>query len=82
LGLHVKSKIRVAKNASYTSRKSIQEMLSFLSEVIENKMVKKFKQVRSCSNHVTDCTVTEQLVIHCRYILKDTGEMQSEFLEI
>ena len=33
LGLHVKNKIRVAKNATYTSHKSIQEMVSILSEV-------------------------------------------------
>ena len=37
LCLHVKSKIRVAKNATYTSCKSIQEMVPFLSEVIEIK---------------------------------------------
>jgi len=85
LGLHVKSKIRVAKNATYTSRKSIQEMVSFLSQVIENKILKNLKE----SDHVaimfdesTDCTVTEQLVIHCRYIEKDTGELQSQFLKV
>ena len=38
LGLHVKSKIRVAKNATYTSSKSIQEMVSILSKVIENRI--------------------------------------------
>ena len=36
LGVHAKSNIRVAKNATYTSRKSIQEMVSILSEVTEN----------------------------------------------
>ena len=30
----------------------------------------------------TDCTITEQLVIHCRYIVKDTGELQSYFLKV
>lgn len=85
LGLHVKSKIRVAKNATYTSRKSIQEMVSVLSEVIENRILRNLKE----SNHValmfdesTDCTITEQLVVHCRYIVKDTGELQSYFLKV
>ena len=85
LGVHVKTKIRVAKNATYTSRKSIQEMVSILSEVIENKILRNLKE----SNHMaimfdesTDCTVTEQLVIHCRYIVKDTGELQSHFLKV
>jgi len=83
LGLHVKSKIRVAKNATYTSRKSIQEMVIFLSEVIENKILKNLKE----SDHIaimfgTDCTITEQLVIHCRYIVKDTNELQSQFLKV
>ena len=41
LGLHMKSKIRVDKNATYTSRKSIQEMVSILSEVNS----KEFKRV-------------------------------------
>ena len=33
-------------------------------------------------NESTDCTVTEQLVIHCRYIVKNTGELQSYFLKV
>jgi len=75
----------VAKNATYTSHKSIQEMVSILSKVIENTIL-------SClnnSDHIaimfdesTDCTVTEQLVLHCRYIEKDTGELKSHFLKI
>ena len=62
-------------------------MLSFLSEVIENKIVKSLQE----SDHVaimfdesTDCTVTEQLVI--LYILKDTAtgelQLQSKFLKV
>lgn len=85
LGLHVKSKIRVAKNATYTSRKSIQEMVSVLSQVIENKILSCLKD----SDHIaimfdesTDCTITEQLVIHCRYIVKETGELKSHFLKV
>ena len=81
----MKSKIRVAKNATYISCKSIQEMISILSEVIENRILRNLKE----SNHMaimfdesTDCTITEQLVIHCQYIVKETGELQSYFLKV
>ena len=30
----------------------------------------------------TDCTITEKLVILCRYIGKDTGELQPYFLKV
>ena len=30
----------------------------------------------------TDCIVTEQLVLHCRYFEKDTGELKSHFLKV
>ena len=36
LGTNLKDKIYVGRNAHYTSRKSIQEMLSCMSDVIEN----------------------------------------------
>ena len=81
----MKSKIGVAKNATYTCRKSIKEMVSFLSEVIENKILKNLKESDNIAimfDESTDCTVTEQLVIHCRYIVKDTGELQSQFLKV
>ena len=29
-----------------------------------------------------DCTITEQLVILCRYIIKDIGELQPYFLKV
>ena len=60
-------------------------MVSILSEVIENRILRNLKE----SNHMaimfdesTDCTITEQLVIHCRYIVNDTGELQSCFLKV
>ena len=60
-------------------------MVSILSEVIENRILRNLKE----SNHMaimfdesTHCTITEQLVIHCRYIVKDTGELQSYFLKV
>ena len=30
----------------------------------------------------TDCMVTEQLVLHCQYIEKDTGKLKSHFLKV
>jgi len=84
LGLHVKSKIRVTKNTTHTCRKPIQEIVTFLSEVIENKILNKLKE----SDHIaimfdesTDCTITE-LVIHCQYTVKDTGKLKSQLLNI
>ena len=52
LGLHVKNKIRVAKNATYISCKSIQEMVSILSEVIENRILRNLITWQSCSMKV------------------------------
>jgi len=55
-------------------------MVTFLSEVIENKILKNLKESAIMFDKSTDCTITEQLVIHCRYIVKDIGELQSQFL--
>ena len=85
LGVHIKSNIRVAKNATYTSRKSIQEMVSILSEVMENTIlsfINNSEHIAIMFDESTDCTVTEQLVLHCRYIEKDTGELKSNFLKV
>ena len=85
LGVHIKSNIRVAKNATYTSRKSIQEMVSILSEVMENTIlsfINNSEYIAIMFDESTDCTVTEQLVLHCRYIEKDTGELKSNFLKV
>ena len=57
-------------------------MVFFLSEVIENKNLKESDHIAIMFDESTDCTVTEQLVIHCRYIVKDTVELQSQFLKI
>ena len=85
LGLNVKADIHVAKNATYTSVKAIQEMLFIMSEVIETHILTEMK----ASDHfalmfdeTTDCTVTEQLAIHGRYIHKLTGELKSHYLKV
>ena len=33
-------------------------------------------------DETTDCTVTEQLAVHGRFIGSDTGELRSHFLKI
>lgn len=78
LGLNMKAKIQVAKNAMYTSDIVIQEMIFVISEVIETGIVTKMRE----SNHfalifdeTTDCSITEQIAIHGRYISSTTGEL-------
>ena len=85
LGVNVKSRIQIAKNALYTSDKSIQEMIFVISEVIESQILKEMRESSHFSlllDESTDCTVTEQLVIHGRYIHHATGELKSHFLKV
>ena len=44
LGVDVKSRIQIAKNALYTSDKAIQEMLFAISEVIETSILKEIRE--------------------------------------
>ena len=67
LGVDVKSKISIARNATHTSDKTIQQMVYVISNVIENQILNEMRE----SNHfalmfdeATDCTVTEQLPVH------------------
>ena len=81
LGLHVKSKIQIAKNALYTSDKAVQEMIFVISEVIETDILKdmtKSSHFALMCDETTDCTVTEQLAIHGCYIDSVTGELKSQ----
>ena len=85
LGLTVKTDIRVARNATYTSSKSIQEMVFILSEVIENKILNEMREADHFSlmfDETTDCSVTEQLSIHGRYIEKVTGTLKTRYLKV
>ena len=43
LGIDIKSKISIAKNATYMSEKTIQEMIYIISEVIENNILNEMK---------------------------------------
>ncbi len=85
LGVNAKSRIQIARNALYTSDKSVQEMVSVISDIIEVRILDEMKK----SNHFslmidesTDCTVTEQLVLHGRYIDLETGELKSHYLKV
>ena len=60
-------------------------MIFVISEVIESHILKEMRE----SSHflllldeTTDCTVTEQLVIHARYIHHATGELKSHYLKV
>ena len=84
LAMNIKAEISLAKNATYTSDKAIQEMLYVLSEVIEMGILKEMKESDHFAlmfDETTDCTMTEQLAVHARYIHKDTGEMKSHYLK-
>ena len=59
LGLNIKGKIQVAKNALYTSDKSIQEMIFVISEVIEEQIVKESKR----SGHFELCWMKRVIVL-------------------
>lgn len=85
LGLNVKSKIQIAKNALYTSDKSIQEMVFVISEVIETHILDEIRESSHFAlmlDETTDCTVTEQLALHGRCIDHATGELKSHYLKV
>lgn len=64
MGLHVKSDLYVAKNATYASCKSIQE---WFWSVRVLKRIKESDHFALMFDETTDCSVSEQLAIHGRY---------------
>ena len=82
LGIDIKAKISKARNTTYTSEKTIQEMVFIMSEVLEKKILEDMRE----SNHfpllfeTTDCTVTEPLAVHGCYIGND-GQLKSCYLK-
>lgn len=83
--LDIKGNIRIAKNATYTNNKLIQEMLYCLSVVFETGILNSMKESKHISimfDETTDCTVTEQLAVHGRFINKETGALESHFLKV
>ena len=78
-GNHTIGQIREARNATYTSEKTIQERVFVTSE----KILEDMRQ--SCHfslpfDETTDFTVTEQLAAHGCYI-SSTGELKSFYLK-
>ena len=62
LGMHIKGMLGTAKNATYTSDKSIQDMLYVISEVLETKILDDLKSSKHFAlqfDETLDCTTTE-----------------------
>ena len=84
LGVDIKSKISIARNATYMSDRTVQEMVFILSEVLEQQILSRMKESEHFAllfDETTDCTVTEQLAIHVRFI-DNTGELKSHYLKL
>ena len=84
LGLDIMEKIKKGKNAKYTSEQAIKEMLICLSELIETNILKEIKKSDSYSlmfDETTDISVTEQMVIHSRFI-DGNGDVCIKYLKI
>ena len=84
LGIDIRSKINIARNATYTSDKTIQEMVYIISEVIEVHIIGQMRQSEhfaSMFDETADCTVTEQLTIHARFIDTSSGESSLAILK-
>ena len=84
LGVKIKEKIGKGMNATYTSEKTIQEMVFVMSESLEKKMLESMRESSHFSilfNETTDCTVTEQLAVH-RCFITNSGELRCCFLKI
>lgn len=83
LGLDVKTQITAGKNATYCSQRSIQEMVTCLSDVIEEKILCELRQSEHYAlmfDETTDCATVVQLVIYCRHTF--SGELKVKFLSM
>ena len=85
LGIDIKSKISIARNATYASDKTTQEMVYIISELIEVHIIEQMRKSEHFAlmfDETADCTVTEQLAIHARFIDASSGEVKSHSLKI
>ncbi|KAJ8050279.1 hypothetical protein HOLleu_03419 [Holothuria leucospilota] len=85
LGDKLKEKVFVGRNAHYTSRKSIQEYLKCLSDVLEKDILEELKSSQQFSlmfDETTDCSVREQMVLRARYIHSVNGNIEVRYLKI
>lgn len=77
---HVKT---CAKNASYISKTTQNDLIECCGELIRNKIVDKIKKSKFftiIADETTDVSVCEQLTICIRYFDVDTKEIQEDFL--
>ena len=67
LGVNLKSKISVGKNATYLSDKSIQEMLFAMSDLIEDQILDDLKKSNFFAlmfDETTDCSIVDACKVH------------------
>lgn len=77
---HVKT---CAKNASYISKSTQNDLIECCGELIRNKIVDKIKKAKYftiIADETTDVSVCEQLAICIRYFDVDTNKIQEDFL--
>ena len=82
LRVQIKEKIGIARNALYAREQSIHEMIIVLADVIENNILSQLRKSNFYSimlEETTDCTVTEHLFVHARFIDKE-GKLCSRIL--
>jgi len=62
LGVNMKDRMSIAKDVTYMSDKTIQEIIFIISETI--KILNEIKRSEHFALMFNDCTTTEQLAIH------------------
>ena len=85
LGMNIKAMLGTPKNATYTSDKSIQDMLYVISEVLETKILDDLKSSKHFAlqfDETLDCTTTEQLAVHGRFVDEESRLLRSHYLKI
>lgn len=84
LGDNIRGNIYQGRNAHYTSRKSIQEMLKCMSDIIEEDILADLRKSEHFSlmfDETTDCSVREQMTLRGRYI-DGEGDIKVKFLKL
>lgn len=84
LGAKIKEKTGKGMNVTYTSKKTIQEMVYIMSDILEKKIFESMRESDHFSilfHETTDCTITEQLAVHgC--LITNSGELRCCFLKV
>ena len=69
----MKDRMSIAKDVTYMSDKTIQEIIFIISETI--KILNEIKRSEHFALMFDDCTATEQLAIHGQFTHVDSGEL-------